>query len=236
MGIKVKFDKILGRLREQDCECTPTPPSHSFTVQTTPSGNVSYLADEAMSPGLTVQVVTKFDGAVVDADSVPTGWTRTGTGTYTRHIDQPGTIAAQQWNYTSDGTTYQANSASRSLTAVYPAYWGIYPSNDAAGDITAIVASLKDQHRQTANLPQTVVEVPNPTGSDCWLWIVTKGTAKATPEAFDVTMMREPVTGKTFVSPMPGANWNLSGYKAYVSINPADAGLSFGNVKLTINL
>jgi hypothetical protein len=56
------------------------------------------------------------------------------------------------------------------------------------------------------------------------------------PEAFDISMMEAPVTGKTFASPMPGANWNLSGYKAYVSINRADAGLSFGPVKLTINL
>lgn len=236
MGIKVKFDTILGRLREKDGDGSTPTPSHNLSVQTTPTQNQTYLADEQTSPGMTVTVIVKFDGNIVDAASTPSGWTRTGLGTYTRHIDQPGTIAAQQWTYVHEGRTYTATSPARSLTAIYPAYWGIYPSNDSEGDITAIVAALKDQHRQTANLPRTTVEVPNPTGSDCWMWIVTKGSATATPEAFDVTMLRDPVTGKTFASPMPGANWNLSGYKAYVSINPADAGLSFGNVKLTINL
>lgn len=237
MSIKVKFDTILGRLREKDGDGgSPTPPSHSLSVQTTPTQNQTYLADAQQSPGMTVTVVVKFDGTVVDAASTPSGWTRTALGTYTRRIDQPGTVPAQQWTYVHEGTTYTATSPARSLTAIWPAYWGIYPSNDAEGDITAIVAALKDQHRQTSNLPTTVFTVDNPTGNDCWLWIVTKGTARATPEAFDISMMQEPVTGKTFASPMPGANWNLTGYKAYVSINRADAGLSFGPCKITINL
>lgn len=236
MAIKVKFDTILGRLREKDGDGGTPAPTHSFVAQTSPSSDKTYLADEQTSPGLTVTVTTKFDGVTVDADTTPSGWIRTALGTYTRHIDQPGDIAAQQWNYTYGGTTYHANSAKRSLTAIYPAYWGIYPSNDSGGDITAIVASLKNQHRVTTNLPQTVYTVDNPTPNDCWLWIVTKGTARATPEAFDISMMESPVTGKTFASPMPGADWDMTGYKAYVSINRADAGLSFGPVKLTINL
>lgn len=243
MSIKVKFDKILGRLRE-GCKCdggTPTPPpTPTLAGTTTPSANQSYLADAQLCPGMTVEVRLRLDGTLVDADTTPQGWTHVETGVYQRHIDNPGTVAAQTWHHTTaPGSIYGQQTASytspaRTLSAVYPAYWGIYPSSDAAGDITAIVAALKDQHRVTQNLPQTVVTVDNPTANDCWLWIVTHGTAKATPEAFDISMMEDPVTGKTFTSPM--ANWQMNGYKAYVSINRADAGLSFGPVKLTINL
>lgn len=234
MPIKVKFDTILGRLREKDGDGSTPTPTHSFTVQTTPTSK-SYLADEQSSPGLTVQVVTKFDGVTVDAAATPSGWTRTGLGTYTRHIDEPGTIAAQQWSYTSGGTTYHATSPARSLTAVYPAYWGIYPSNDATIDIRAIVADLAQQHRATSDT-NTTVEVPNPTGNSCWLWIVTHGTADAEPATTPgISMMDAPVTGKSFVSPV-NPSINLSGYKAYVSMNSAKAGASFGNVKLNINL
>lgn len=235
MGIRVIYDAILGRLRE-GCGCDPEPPAKALVAATTPSANQTYLADEEQSPGLTVTVRLTFEGAPVDADSTPPGWTRTEPGTYTRHIDQPSTVPAQQWDYTDNGVVYSAMSEARSLKAVYPAYWGIYPGNDAAGDITSIVSALKDQHRETHNVSPTVVNVDNPTGSPCWLWIVTRGTAKATPEAFDVSMMDDPVTDKNFTSPMPGANWRLSGYKAYVSTNRADAGLSFGPVKITINL
>lgn len=240
MSIKVKFDVILGRLRECCQGSSPTPqPVPQITVTTTGS-NKTFYADEQQSDTLTVVVTVKFNGQLVDADSTPSGWTRTSTGTYERTITEPGQIARQLWSYTPGGEygsqTATAYSEARSLTRVFPAYWGIYPGNDASGDISAIVAALKDQHRVTQYLPTTVVNVDNPTANDCWMWIVTRGEARATPEAFDISMMEAPVTGKTFASPMPGANWNLSGYKAYVSINRADAGLSFGPVKLTINL
>lgn len=233
MPITVYFDKILGRLREKDGGSQPTPPSHSMTGTTTSTAQ-SYMADEATSPGMTVTVKLYFDGALVDVPDTPANWTRTALGTYTRHIEQPGTIPAQTWTYPYQGQNYTYTSPSKTLTAIYPAYWGIYPSNDATPDIRAIVADLAGQHRETANVSRTVA-VPNPTGNDCWLWIVTHGSATAKPESFDISMMREPVTGKSFVSPV-NPSINLSGYKAYVSINPADAGLSFGNVKLNINL
>lgn len=236
---KVIFDCILGRLRQGDDGGTAPDPTDLFTVTTTPGSNVSYEADTSASPGLTVVVQLRFDGSPVDADATPSGWTRTGTGTYRRVLSSPGTVAAQAWSYTPGGVygtqTVTKNSAARSLNAIYPAYWGIFPSNDAMGDIASVVADICAQHRITANMPQTVVEIPNPTENECYLWIVTHGSATAMPEAFDISMLRDPVTGKSFVSPVePGIT--MSGYKAYVSINPADPGLSFGNVKLTINL
>lgn len=244
MSIKVKFDRILGRLRE-GCDCdggTPMPPPKPTLVgTTTPSANQSYLADAQLCPGMTVEVRLRLDGTLVDADTTPQGWTHVETGVYQRHIDNPGTVAAQTWHHTTaPGSIYGQQTASytspaRTLSAVYPAYWGIYPSSDAAGDITAIVAALKDQHRVTQNLPQTVVTVDNPTGNDCWLWIVTRNNASAFPTATPgISIVWDPVTGKTFTSPM--ANWNLSGYKVYISKYPAEPGYSFGNVLLTINL
>lgn len=239
MSIKVKFDRILGRLREKDGDGgSPAPPLvPKITVETIGS-NKTFYADMQQSDTLTVVVKIWFNGHLVDADS-NNGWTKTATGTYQRTLTEPGEIARTQWRYTPGGdygsSTATGYSEARSLTRVYPAYWGIYPDNDASGNISAIVAALNDQHRVTQDL-NTTIEVPNQTANDCWLWIVTHNKATATPEAFDVTMLRDPVTGKTFASPMSGTDWNLSGYKAYVSINPADAGLSFGNVKLTINL
>jgi hypothetical protein len=246
MSLTVIFDRILGRLRETDYEGgggggsdVPDPTSH-FDVKTTPTANQKYYADQETSPGMTVTVTLKFDNALVDADATPNGWTHVSTGIYTKTISDPGTVAPQQWSYTPGGVyeerTAVKSSPGRSLSAVYPAYWGIYPGNTVNRDITAVVAALNSQSRRvTANMPTTVVNVPNNTQDDCWMWIVTKGSATATPESFDISMMEEPVSGMAFTSPING-EIDLIGYKAYVSTNKADAGLGFGNVKLTINL
>lgn len=241
MSLKVKFDRILGRLREQDGDgSTPEPPKPKITVETIGSNKIFY-ADEQQNDTLTVTVKVWFNNQLVDADSTPSGWTKTATGTYQRTISEPGQIAQQLWSYTPGGEygsqTATAYSQARTLTKVWPAYWGIYPSDDAAVDISAVVADLCQQHRVKQNLPSTTVEVPNPTANSCWLWIVTRGTATAQPAPTPgISMMEAPVTGKTFASPIPGANWNLTGYKAYLSMHSAKAGASFGNVVITINL
>ena len=246
MSLTVIFDRVLGRLREKDYEGgggggsdVPDPKSH-FSVKLTPDVNQKYFADAQTSPGMTVTVTLRFDGALVDADATPSGWTHESTGTYTKTLSEPGTVAAQSWSYTPGGVyeerTAVKNSPARSLSAVYPAYWGIFPSNTVNREITSVVAALNSQNRRvTANMPTTVVNVPNNTQDDCWMWIVTKGSATATPESFDISMMEDPVGGVAFTSPI-NAEIDLSGYKAYVSINKADAGLGFGNIKLTINL
>lgn len=237
------YDPILGRLRERESDQgggeTPDPTPH-FTVDITPTRNQSFLADDQESPGMTVTVTTRFDGNLVDADAVPDGWSHPSLGTYTKTLADAGTVNAQEWSYTPGGVygslVAVKNSPARSLTAVYPAYWGLYPGNDATQrDIDDIVSSLASQHRVTAKLPKTLYNVPNVTAEDCWLWIVTKGSATATPEAFDMTMLRDPVAGKEFLSPI-NSSIHLDGYKAYVSINKADAGMGFGNILLSINL
>lgn len=245
MSLTVIFDRILGRLRETDYESggggdVPDPTSH-FSVTTTP-GNQQFFADAETSPGMTVMVTLKFDNNLVDADATPNGWTRQSLGIYTKSIAQPGTINSQQWSYTPGGVYEQRtavkSSPARSLTAVYPAYWGIYPGyiESIDADLTPVVAALNAQSRRvTQNMTNQVVNVPNNTQEDVWLWIVTKGSATATPESFDISMIEAPVDNLQFTSPING-EIDLTGYKAYVSINKADAGLGFGNVKMSISL
>lgn len=245
MSIQVIFDRILCRLREKDYDpgsgapSVPDPTSH-LTYEMTPGGNQSYLADAVPCPGMTVTVRLKFDGDLVDADSTPSGWAHPSLGTYTKTLDEPGTVNPQQWSYTPGGQyedrVASVTTPSRGLTMVYPAYWGIWPYSDTEpSDITGVVAGLNSQHRVTSNVANQVVNVPNTTEKNTWLWIVTKGTATALNNEFNTSIMRDPVAGKSFTSPV-NAELSLQGYKVYVSKNLAEAGYGFGNVKLTINL
>ena len=238
-GYYVSYE-MSNRSRYCGLAVRPVHEISSFTVTTSPLADINYIADIEPCPNLVVSVNLFYEGVPVDADIIPEGWTHIATGEYQCSLNQPGTIDEQVWSYSIDGInglqTFTANSAARSLTPIYPAYWGIYPSNDTDGDITDIVASLAQQNRLTTDLSETTLEIPNLTDSTCWLWIVTKGVATAKTAIFDLNMMCDPVEGKQFVSPMPNANWELYGYKVYVSINPVDPGLSYGSVKLSINL
>ena len=247
MSLTVIFDRILGRLRETDYEGggsggsdVPDPTDH-LTVDTTPKNNPRYFADETQPiPPMTVTVTLRFDGDLVDADAIPNGWTHQSTGVYTKTLDEPGTVDAQQWSYTPGGVyeerTAVKSSPAKSLTVVYPAYWGIFPSNTVNRDITAVVAALYAQGRRvTANMSNNVVNVPNNTEEAVWLWIVTKGSATALSNEFNVSVVNDPVSGMEFTSPIDG-EIDLNGYKAYVSKNSAAPGHGTGNVKLSINL
>lgn len=238
MSLKVKYDVVLGRLREKDGDGGDTPtPSPTFTVTTTGS-NKTYYADEKQTDTLTVVAECRYDGNLVDADSVPSGWERASLGTYSKTISGSGTIAKTTFTYTPQGgSALTAKSDAKTLTKVWPAYWGIYPSDDTSDpNITDMVSEFeKLGNRVTSKMVNNVVNIPNQTENDCWLWIVTRGSAAATPEAFDITILRDPVTGMEFTSPMD-PTIELDGYKAYLSINKADAGQGFGNVKLSINL
>lgn len=247
MSIAIKFDRILGRLREKDGGSTPAPtpdPSDDFAA-TLSGSSKAYYADQKETDTLTVTVTLKFKGTLVDADSSTSGlgsWTRQSTGVYTRTVSGQGTIAAMTWKYTPPGTEYggrtaQKTTAARTLTKVWPAYWGIYPGNNAAPtDITDIVAELNGQHRVTANTSLANADISNTTGQTCWLWIVTRNTATAEPAATPgISMMNDPAAGKEFTSPADNSI-SLGGYKAYISTFSAKAGAGFGLVNLTINV
>ena len=46
----------------------------------------TYITDVVTSTTMVVTVTVKFDNVKVDADETPSGWTRTGTGTYTKSV------------------------------------------------------------------------------------------------------------------------------------------------------
>ena len=138
MSLKVKFDRILGRLREADVE-TPTPPapSHTFTA-TTSGSNKTYYADEKETDTLTVTVTLRYDGNPVDADTngVPSGWEKVPNtiGQYSKTISGSGSTGNGTFSYTANGETKTASAQSKTLTKKWPAYWGVYPSGTRSED------------------------------------------------------------------------------------------------------
>lgn len=241
MSLTVKFDRILGRLREADVE-TPTPPapSHTFTA-TTSGSNKTYYADEKETDMLTVTVTLRYDGNPVDADTngVPSGWEKVPNtiGQYSKTISGSGSTGNGTFSYTANGETKTASAQSKTLTKVWPAYWGTYPSGTVPeARIDTIAADLAAQHRETSNVVNRVVNVGNPK-DDVWLWVVTHGEATVVDANFNLNIMEAPVSVADFASPMPDTNFDLSGYKAYVATWPAEAGQGgYGDLKMNITL
>lgn len=238
MSLKVKFDVILGRLREKDGDGNTPTPTHTFTATTT-GNNKTYYADEKETDSLTVTVTLRYDGNTVDADSVPSGWTRTALGTYQKTVNGSGTIAATTFTYTPQGGSARtATSQARTLTKVWPAYWGTYPMGTVpSGRIDSIAVALAAQHRETDDVANRVVNVPDDPKDDMWLWVVTHGSATVVDANFNMNIMESPVSVADFASPISGTNFDLSGYKVYVSTWPAEAGQGgFGDLKINITL
>lgn len=239
MSLTVKFDRILGRLREADVE-TPTPPapSHTFTATTTGSDK-TYYADEKETDTLTVTVTLRYDGNPVDADTngVPSGWEKVPNtiGQYSKTISGSGSTGAATFSYTANGETKTANAQSKTLTKAWPAYWGMMASNDTAGNIDTIVASLATQHRETSNVSNRTINVEGDPKNDMWLWVVTHGSATVVDATFNQNVMEQPVNLSEFESPM-NAQISLAGYKVYVSTWPIEAQQAGYQAKLSINL
>ena len=236
MSIKVKFDTILGRLREKDG--SETPVTHTFTATTTGS-NKSYIADVQETDSLTVTVALRYDGNLVDANTVPSGWTRTALGTYQRTVTGSGTVPATAFTYTPQGgSAMTATSQARTLTKVWPAYWGTYPSGTVpSGRIDTIAANLAKQHRETANVVNRVVNVADSPTDDVWFWVVTHGSASVVDANFGLSIMESPVSVVPFASPMPDVSIDLPDYKVYVATWPAEAGQGgYGDLKINITL
>lgn len=239
MSIKAKFDVILGRLREADGDGGDTPtPAPTFTVTTTGS-NKTYYADQLQTDTLTVVAECRYDGNLVDADSVPSGWERASLGTYSKTISGSGTVSATTFTYTPQGgSALTAKTSARSLTKVWPAYWGTYPSEVVVDErLDGVVANLAAQHRATSNVVNTVANIPADQSQDVWLWVVTHGSALVVDNNLGANIMNAPVNAPNFDSPMQGADFELSGYKLYVSTWPAEAGQGgFGELKINITL
>lgn len=204
-----------------------------FTIETTASGT-SYYTDTATQTTMTVTVKTKYNGNLVDANDTPSGWTKTGTGTYTKSVTgESGTsISATEFYYTTSGVTVHKSSTTKTISSTNPAYYGLVASNNGsptAETLSQIVSGL-GRITSAKNATETI---SNSSADTCYLWILTKGTAEATQ--FGINILENALSGKSFTSPQ-NSEINMTGYKLYISSNPVASGSSYTNVNLKINL
>lgn len=105
----------------------------------TTNGSATRYADTDATVTLTVTVTTKFNGTLTDADSTPSGWTKSSTGTYTKSLTAAtGSIGAAAFSLTPDAsskykncTTVSKNSTAKSITVVNPIYYGFSTATTA---------------------------------------------------------------------------------------------------------
>lgn len=110
------------------------------------TGSISAAPSSHIFAGAAKDVVftlsTKYDGKAVDCDSVPSGWTRTGVGTYTKTVQITSSTGS---SVTSGGVTcvYQGNSKSVSAAYCTNTKYSFYIESTkealAADDLNAIV-------------------------------------------------------------------------------------------------
>lgn len=204
-----------------------------FVVTTTATGD-SYISDVSASTTMTVTVTVKFDGSSVDADTTPTGWTRTALGTYTKSITgASGSIDASEFAYTPEsgdyaGITVAKNSEAKAIAVTNPIYFGFVTTNDHT-QLASVIESLT---RQTARKQQTA-NLTNSNNAPAYYWILTKSTATATQ--LGATILNAPVSGKSFTSTQNPAI-TMQGYNLYISTNSCAPNGSFDDVALTINV
>lgn len=110
------------------------------SISAAPSSHV--FAGEAKDVVFTLS--TKYDGAAVDCDEVPSGWSRTGVGTYTKTVQ---ITSATGSSVTSGGASCKYNGNSKSIGAAsctntkYSFYIESEKESLTAEDLNAIVDS-----------------------------------------------------------------------------------------------
>lgn len=203
-----------------------------FNINTSVSGQ-SFVADQQSTTTMVVTVALTFDGTVVDADATPSGWLKTpnAVGVYTRTISNAatGTIGAQAFDYTPGSGTYAGikctkSSASKSITAVYPIWFGFIPSNNAAdfiseGVLDVSAAGLAGLTRQTVSKTINKGALNNGTANTAWYWALTHNNATATDTMTSANMFNSKVDTKVLSN-----GYTLNGYKLFISKASATAG------------
>lgn len=189
-----------------------------FSVTT--SGSASYVADEADCTTLEVTVTLEFDGASVDADSTPSGWTRTAKGTYTKSVSgASGTIEAQSFSHTPSAGKYNGielakSSEKKSIAVIYPIWYGFIDSNSADNFDTkfeSLTRKADDNYSHTGKFTNTA-------NKTAWFWALTHNTASAV-DKFTGEMFNSAVS-KTVSS----GGYTLENYKLYITKKNAPAG------------
>lgn len=228
------------------------------------SSGVSYPCDTYDSVTMTVTVTVKFNNvAVVPTNAaavVEAGWTAVvgQTGVYTKSVTGgSGSVAAQAFTYTiplSDttygGLTVSKNSGARSISAIYPIYYG-FATTDDDDKIANVMAITGDNALTrsttsysfgggavTCNLTNDAWPEGTPAESKtAWYWILTHSSSGATMEdKFIGNMITLKTSSAGFVSPQ-NASISMSGYKLYISDkNALQGGELSSSVSGTINV
>lgn len=169
-----------------------------YSVET--SGSCTYVADEATQGELNVTVTTKFDGVLVDS-TPPSGWTSTGTGTFTKTVQGPsGTqVASGNFKYTPSDGDYKGievngNSQAKSISTTYPIYYGFVdtniPNNLKVDGV--IVISDRNLTRSTSKYTNASATLANGLNVPGYFWILTHSSATATQSG--TSILKSPVT------------------------------------------
>ena len=201
-----------GKMRAENQSALQAEADSKFTLTQTGDNDKTRYADVSEHESLEVVVTLKFDGVNVDAESTPSGWTKTSTGVY-RRTTTDANIASQQFQYKPGGKygdiVCKKSSAGRTITVSYPIWYG-YASTNNAGNASSVITSLTKTY--TA-INKTSYEFNNNSGGERYLWAVTRGSATITRLA---DIMNSPVSVTLSVGT---GGIELSGYKAYISTN-----------------
>mgnify|MGYP007032339385 CR=1 FL=1 len=219
-------DKIAAELRDEALG--------KYTI-TTDANPTSFVRDIKSEETMTVTVTLEFYGSNVDPDFTPTGWGKSETGVYTKQSTS--SVSTQAWEYTPPSGKYEGiqmskDSSSKSITGIYPAYYGIVPSGDTSNINNMVSQYLNTSDTRTTTSVNSDKSFTNETGQQAWLWILTYGTATARQSG--TSILQNPTT-LSFISPNNG-NITMSEYKLYISKNPIGVGLPLSNVSINITL
>jgi hypothetical protein len=219
-------DKIADELRAEALG------KYSVTTDSSPT---SFVRDMKTEETMTVTVTVKFDGSNVNVNNTPDEWSSPSTGVYTKQSTS--SVAAQAWEYTPSSGKYEGislnkNSSTKSISGIYPAYYGIVPSENTSNIDDMVGQYLNTSGTRTTTAVSSDKSFANTTGQQAWLWILTHGTATARQSG--TSILRDYST-VSFTSPN-NTDITMSGYKLYISKNPIGAGLPLSNVSVNITL
>ena len=219
-----ELDEIKDRLDEE----TRT----RFTLQTT-AQNDRYYADTSIDTTMTVSVNTLFDNELVDIDTIPDGWTRTGLGTYAQSIrgtfDENNTIKSQLFTYEYNKLRISKSSEEKTISMVFPAYYGLTDSNIGIYSPEDMTQFIRVLTRTTNSIENQPITIQNTSRNSLFMWFVTLGKAEVIVNSNPLRM--DLYTGG-FVSPF-NSEIKLDKYNFYIFPKPVEPQTSI-SINLTL--
>lgn len=205
-----------------------------YVITTTASGStgatiandgVTYNADENSSVTMTVNASIKFNDSYVtptnEADVLAAGWSRVDVGRYSKSLTSgSGNVGAQVFTYTVEsgdyaGITVSKSSKQMSISAVYPIFYGFYPTN-VATDLATAVGTLT---RSVSKYTMTDGVLTNNLNEVAYYWVLTHNSATVT-DKMTGNMVDLKTSAATFTSTQ-NPSITMENYKLYISRSSA---------------